>query len=291
VTETRGRRVKMVQAGQRDEIDEIAVRFAAMPAFPLAVGEYIVTMTSMRQRFRLLNKVISHNARWRVAAFLMYLSADRERFGPDGGATYTNLLEMCRRRAEIKPRVLKTVLALLLITGSVKVARKEDDRRSKFYQPTERMHEFMRHWMGNSTRVLDILEPEKRRSQLLRDDPGFCDRFLVSSGRAHLTAVPLVERMPEHTAFFGSRDGAAAVAHAVLLAEIDDLPVPSRAELTKLYGFSKTQFTKVLTDGVRRGYFVVDSAGVPAPTSRLRASYSKWVSIELAFYAFHMQPS
>ena len=97
--------------------------------------------------------------------------------------------------------------------------------------------------------------------------------------------------MPEHTAFFGSRDGAAAVAHAVLLAEIDDLPVPSRAELTKLYGFSKTQFTKVLTDGVRRGYFVVDSAGVPAPTSRLRASYSKWVSIELAFYAFHMQPS
>ena len=187
--------------------------------------------------------------------------------------------------------MLKTVLALLLITGSVKVARKEDDRRSKFYQPTERMHEFMRHWMGNSTRVLDILEPEKRRSQLLRDDPGFCDRFLVSSGRAHLTAVPLVERMPEHTAFFGSRDGAAAVAHAVLLAEIDDLPVPSRAELTKLYGFSKTQFTKVLTDGVARGYFVVDSAGVPAPTSRLRASYSKWVSIELAFYAFHMQPS
>ena len=82
VTETRGRRVKMAQAGQRDEIDEIAVRFAAMPAFPLAVREYIVTMTGMRQRFRLLHKVISHNARWRVAAFLMYLSADRERFGP-----------------------------------------------------------------------------------------------------------------------------------------------------------------------------------------------------------------
>src|ERR1700758_4925145 len=83
VTETRGRRVKMVQAGQRDEIDEIAVRFAAMPAFPLAVREYIVTMTSMRQRFRLLNKVISHNARWRVAAFLRYLTADRGPVGPN----------------------------------------------------------------------------------------------------------------------------------------------------------------------------------------------------------------
>jgi hypothetical protein len=185
-----GRRVKMAQAEQQDEIDEIAARFAAMPAFPLAMREYTVNMMRMRQGLRLLNKVISHNARWRVAGFLMYLSADRERFGPKGGATYTNLLEMCRRRAEIKPRVLKTVLALLQMTGSVKVVRKEDDRRSKFYRPTGRMHEFMRQWTGNNTRVLDVLEPEKRRSQLLRDDPGFCDRFLVSSGRAHLTAVP-----------------------------------------------------------------------------------------------------
>jgi hypothetical protein len=259
-------REKMAQTEQKDEIDEIALRFAAMPAFPLAVREYIVTLASMRQRLRFLNKVISHNARWRVAGFLMYLNADRERFGAEGGATYTNLLEMCCRRAEIKPRVLKTVLALLQITGSVKAMRKEGDRRSKFYQPTERMHEFMRQWMGKSTRVLDILEPEKRRSQLLRDDPGFCDRFLVSSGRAHLTALPLVERMPEYVAFFGSREGAAAVADAVLLADLDGSPIPSRAELAKLYG-------------------------APAPTPRLRASYSKWVSIELAFYSMHMQSS
>ena len=287
MTATKGR-LKMAQAGQGDEIDDFAARFAAMPTFPLAVREYVVTLSGMRQRLRLLNKVISHNARWRVAAFLMYLSADRERFGPDGGATYTNLLEMCRRQAEIKPRMLKTVLALLQITGSVKAMRKQGDRRWKYYQPTERLHEFMRQWMGKSTRVLDILEPEKGRSQLLRDDPGFCDRFLVSSGRAHLTAVPLVERMPEYVAFFGSREGAAAVADAVMIADLNGLPIPSRAELAKLYGFSKTQITKVLSDGEARGYFVMGSAGAPAPTPQLRASYGKWVSLELAFYAVHM---
>ena len=46
---------------------------------------------------------------------------------------------MCSRRAEVSPRVLKTVPALLQLTGFVKARRGPTDRHSKFYQPTERM--------------------------------------------------------------------------------------------------------------------------------------------------------
>jgi hypothetical protein len=121
--------------------------------------------------------------------------------------------------------------------------------------------------------------------------PAFVTGFSYRAAGPTSRPSPLVERMPEFVAFFGSRDGAAALAHAVLLTDIDGLPVPSRAEVAKLCGFSKSQITRVLKDGEARGYFVVDSAGAPAPTPRLRASYSKWVSIELAFYTVHMRSS
>jgi DNA-binding PadR family transcriptional regulator len=291
VTVARAERVKMAQTEQHDELAKIAARFAAMPAFPIAVREYTVSLMRLRGSPRPLNRLTSHNARWRVAAYLTYLHADRERYGPEGGATYSNLLAMCGPRAEISPRVLKTVLALLQLTGFVKSVRSQADRRSKIYKPTERMADFMQRWMEYATKALDILEPDIGRSKMLRDDPGFCDRFLVSSGRGHVTAVDLVEHMPEYMAFFGSRDGAGAVLLAVLLADIDKTAVPSRAELAKQFGFSKTQITKVFSDGEALGYFILDGAGAPAPTQRLRDSSNKWISLELAFYAMHMRAS
>ena len=197
---------------------------------------------------------------------------------------------MCNRR-DVRPRVLKTVLALLQFTGFVKARRSSGDRRSKIYQPTPRMQSFMQPWLRYATGTLDILEPEMRRARMLQDDPGFVDRFLVSSGRAHETATPLVERMPEFVAFFGARDGAGAVLLPIMLADIDGTPVPSRAELARTFGLSKTQVTSVFRLGEAQGYFVLDAAGVPAPTSLLRKTFRKWVAIELAFYAQHMQSS
>jgi hypothetical protein len=38
------------------------------------------------------------------------------------------------------------------------------------------------------------------------------------------------------------------------------------------------------------GYLGLGAAGVPAATPYLRQHFRKWVSIELAFYAVHMQP-
>lgn len=276
---------------ETDPLPAQAARFAAMPAFDAAVRANIAGVTDIRRSNRVINKLTSYHTRWRVTGYLLYLHADRERFGPEGGATYGNLREMCSRPPEISTRVLKTMLALLQFTGFVKGKRSSDDRRSKIYQPTPRMQSFMQPWLRYATGTLDILEPEMRRAQMLRDDPGFVDRFLVSSGRAHETAKPLVERMPEWMAFFGARDGAGAVLLPIMRADIDGTSVPSRAELAKTFGLSKTQVTNVLKLGETKGYFVLDDAGVPAATEFLRTTFRQWVSIELVFYAQHMQPA
>jgi hypothetical protein len=274
-----------------DPLTAQAARFAAMPAFDAALRAYITGVAGFRRSNRMINKLVSYHARWRLAGYLLYLHADRERFGPDGGATYSNLLAMCYRPPEIRPRVLKTMLALLQFTGFVKAKRASSDRRSKIYQPTARMQGFLQPWLRYATSTLDILEPELRRARLLQDDAGFVDRFLVSSGRAHETAKPLVERMPEFIAFFGARDGAGAVVLPIMQADMDGTPVPSRGEFAKTFGLSKTQVTSVLRLGETQGYFVLDAAGVPAATDRLRATFRQWVATELAFYAQHMQPA
>jgi hypothetical protein len=41
----------------------------------------------------------------------------------------------------------------------------------------------------------------------------------------------------------------------------------------------------------RLGFFTLDGTGVPAATQYLRDTYASWISIELAFYAPHMQPA
>ena len=74
-----------------------AAMFQEHPSFDEALQAYTIKFVEFRQRAPLINKVVSYHARWRVASYLMYLAADREMFGPEGGATYGRLLEMCKR--------------------------------------------------------------------------------------------------------------------------------------------------------------------------------------------------
>jgi hypothetical protein len=280
----------MMDLVEPDELIAHAARLLARPAFPQAVREYSVGLARFRESPRLANKLISYDTRWRVVGYLLYLAADRELFGMDGGATYGRMLEICTRRQEVSPRVLKTMLALLKFTGFVETVH-STDRRSKLYRPTARMGEFVNLWLGYAVSALDILEPDMQRTRMLREDPGFPDRFLVSGGRDHLTGTPPADRMPEFMAFYGARDGAGAAVLSVMLADIDGTPVPSRAAIAKRFGLSKTQISNVLAAGEAKGFFMLDAAGVPAATQRLRDNYASWISIELAFYAHHMQPA
>jgi hypothetical protein len=281
----------MTEAVDQDELIAHAARLAALPAFPLAVREYTVGLARFRESPRLANKLISYDTRWRVVGYLLYLAADRERFGVDGGATYGRLLEICTRRQEVSPRVLKTMLAILKFTRFVETVSRDTDRRSKIYRPTARMDQFVNLWLSYAVAALDSLEPEMQRTRMLREDPGFADRFLVSGGREHLTGTPPADRMPEFMAFFGARDGAGAAVLSVMQAAIDGTRVPSRAAIAKRFGLSKTQVSNVLAAGEAIGFFTLDGAGVPAATPHLRDTFASWISIELAFYARHMQPA
>lgn len=268
-----------------------AAQLRASSAFTAAIREYTVGLARFREAPRLVNKLISYESRFRVTGYLLYLDADHEKFGATGGATYTRLLELCTRRQEVSPRVLKTTLALLKLTGFVKSASSPSDRRSKSYRPTTRMNEFTHNWLTYAVGALDVLQPDEVRAQQLKDDPDFIRRFLVSGGRDHIVGEPPADRMPEFIGFFGSREGAAALVLSVMLADIDGTPLPSRAQIARRFGLSKTQVFKMIAEGEDLGFFAVDATGAPTATRNLRDAYAQWISIELAFYARHMRPA
>jgi hypothetical protein len=273
----------------QDGLAATAARFTAAPAFPEAVRRYSESLAELRQGPKLLNKLLSRDASWRVIGYLLFLNADREQFGPDGGATYSRLLELSTRRGEIGRRALKTILALLRLAGFIRTRASPSDRRIKFYQPTDRMFGFVRRWLAYPASTLDLLEPELDRVGKLRDDPLFIERFLISGGRHFTSTVPLTERMPEFRFFFEGPDGAFVVLIVLVLAQMQGAPAQSRAAIAKRFGLSKTQVTRVLSTGADQGFFTLDSDGIPALTRAAREGYDRWVALELAFYAEHMK--
>ena len=268
-----------------------AAALRALPAFGQAVRAYTQGLARFREAPRIINKITSYESRFRVVGYLLYLHVDRERFGAEGGATYARLLELCTRRQEVSPRVLKTTLALLKLTRFIETQRNAADRRSSYYRPTARMYDFIRQWLSYAVDSLDALQPQLQRARLLRDDPAFIDRFLVAGGRDHIAAEPPADRMPEFIAFFGHREGAGAVILAVMLAFLEGRVVPSRQHIARRFGLSKAQVSSLLGEGTRLGFFSMDDSGAPAPTLRLHDHYRRWISIELAFYARHMRPA
>jgi DNA-binding PadR family transcriptional regulator len=267
-----------------------AAQLRASRAFSAAVREYTVAVAHFRETPRLLNKVIASETRLRLGAYVLSLASDHETYGPLGGATFTRLLELCEQREELSPRILKTTLALLKLTGFVRTTKNESDGRSKTYQPTARWVDFVKRWLPHAVNALDALQPDMQRARMFAEDPDCLRRFLASAGREHMTGIPLIDRMPEFTCFFGKREGGIPVVLSVMQSDIDGTPLPSRAQVAKRFGLSKTQISKIIAEGTSLGFFTIDDAGVPVATAYLRDSYTRFLSIELAFYARHMQP-
>lgn len=266
-----------------------ARRFAAAPTFRQAVLRFSEGYIEFRQGPRLLSKLLSRDASWRVIGYLLFLHADRVQFG-SAGATYRRLLDLCSRRNEVSRRTLKTMLALLRLAGFIQASISPSDRRVKIYRPTERMMGFVRRWLSYPVATLDVLEAEYKRTHSLHHDPGFIERFLVSGGRQFTTATPPTERVPELSFFADGPENAFLVLVVVRFAEMHGTPVGSRAEIAHRFGLSKTHVTNVLMGGAERGFFSFDDAGIPSTTAAARALYDRWVALELAFYAENMRP-
>jgi DNA-binding MarR family transcriptional regulator len=275
----------------RDPLLAEAAQLRASPAFATAMREYTVAIARFREAPRLINKLMASETRFRLTAYVFCFAAYYERHGPHGGVTYTQLLELCAQREELSPRLLKTTLTLLKLAGFIKTSRHPSDRRSKSYHPTPRMVDFVKSWMPHAVNALDAVQPEMRRAQMLTEDPDFIRRFAAAAGREHAAGIPLIDRMPEFTCFFGKREGAIPVVLAVMLSDIDGTPLHSRAQIAKRFGLSKTQVSNMIAEGSRLGFFATDETGTPRATTYLRDSYGRFISIELAFYARHMRPA
>ncbi len=185
----------MSEPATQDVLALTAQRFAAAPSFRQAVQQFSDGYLEFRQGPKLLSKLLSHDASWRVIGYLLYLYADREQFGSDG-ATYGRLLELCTRRNEISRRTLKTMLALLRLAGFVQAHASAADRRVKIYQPTERMMGFVRRWLSYPVATLDILRAAigahaivARRSFFHRALSGVGRTSLHHSHAAHRTCA------------------------------------------------------------------------------------------------------
>ena len=275
---------------EEDALLATAARFAASPAFAQALLSYSEGLAKLRQGPRLLNKLLSKDASWRVIGYLLFLDAGRDPLNPNSGATYGRLHALCTHRGEVSPRTLKTMLALLRLGGFLRARTSASDRRVRLYQPTERLIGLVRRWLSYPVTALDILEPHGQRARRLRDDPEFVRRFLLSGGRSFMASTPLTERMPEFSFFLDGREGAMMTLLALLLAKMLGAPAPSRGAIARQFGLSKTQVTRVVTAAAEQGFFAMDAAGTPAPTPKTRALYRRWVALELAFYAAHMAP-
>ncbi len=208
-------------------------------------------------------------------AFCFILMPTTNVMGPNGGATYGRLLELCTRRKEISPRVLKTVLALLSLTGFVETRRSDTDRRLKFYRPTARMLAYAKQRIALALEALDIAQPEIRRMQMLQDNPDLIRQVLASADASISAARPLADRMPDFMSFFGGREGAAPIVYTIMLADIDDTVPPSRAEMARRYALSKSQVSNVIAQGEALGYFALDAAGAPSATPHLRDHFAR----------------
>jgi hypothetical protein len=151
------------------------------------------------------------------------------------------------------------------------------------------MFEFYRQRVDGIIRLLDMLEPQGQYARSLHDDPELLTRFVVSSGRDQYRGRMAIERMRDFIAFLGGRDGATVVVLAVLLSAFAGRPTPSRVQISKRFGVSKSHILEVANQGARLGYFELGEDAVPSATTLLRENFSRWVSIELAFFARHLR--
>jgi hypothetical protein len=280
-----------VHSNDENALMRAAEALRALPSFPHAAQEYGKGLAQSRRAPRIVNKMMGSDRRFRTIGYLLYLDADTETFGPQGGATYARLSDLCTRRQEVSARTLKTMLTLMKLSGFIRLEPVPGDRRTHFYRPTRRMMSFIEQWLSYAVRALDILEPTAARGTLLRQDPEFIRRFLVSGGRDHAGDTQPADLMPDFISFFGGREGAASVIVAVMLNDSATEKMPNKTQLARNYGLSKTQVLAVIGEGLQRNYFTCDENGMPAATPALRENYYQWISIELAFYARHMHPA
>jgi hypothetical protein len=185
--------------------------------------------------------------------------------------------------------VLKNTLAMAVHLGFLSRKPNPADRRSWLYAPTEVMALFPHQWLVPATLALDELIPGQSLTERLRNDPRLLIHFFLSAGREFDSGLQPAKLVPEYMYFCGHREGAPLLAMALLVAEMDGLPYPTRSEVATRFGLTKSQVTKVVAAGEELGFLAVTD-GVAQPTDAMREGNTDWVAVALAFLHHHLHP-
>ena len=124
-----------------------AAVFAANPVFNSAIRAYFIEMARILEAPRLLNVVITSDARWRIMGYLLYLADDTERFRAARRCLLRTAAYPVHASARGQPPVSsRTMLGLLKLSNMVRIAPDKRDARVGYYQPTERLYRGVRDW-------------------------------------------------------------------------------------------------------------------------------------------------
>ncbi|MET3900041.1 DNA-binding MarR family transcriptional regulator [Devosia sp. UYZn731] len=270
------------------ELRDLAHTLKALPNFEGAVKRYTKDIVAFREAGRSYGKLIANEDRFRVINFFFPLWAESLVRGGNGALTYGELYEVCRR-GEVTPRVLKSTLALAVHLGFLTRTPNPSDRRSWHYAPTDRMLRFPHQWMVPATVALDTLMPGLSLTAHLKSDPRLLIHFFRSAGREFDSGLQPQRLVPRFMHFSGHKEGGTLLAMSLLVAEMDGLPFPSRAEVAERFGLTKSQVTQLVATGVEMGFLSIRN-GTTHPTDALREGHSEWVAVALAFLQHHLQP-
>ncbi|MET3924695.1 hypothetical protein [Devosia sp. 2618] len=265
-----------------------AAALQAHPKFDQALHLYTRGVSDYREANHGIGKLTANEDRYRALNFFFYLWAESVAKGEGGAVTYSALFEVCRR-GEVTTRTLKTMLALAIFTGFAERRPHPTDRRSKLYIPTARMIAFPDYWITPAAAANDLLLPGADRVRRLRDDPDLLVHFFRSSGREFGAGVQPMTIQPEFMAFYGNKEGGSAMVMALLLADMENLPPPNRAEISRRFGLSKSQVTQLIAQGQAAGMLQI-SDGVVRATQTLHDDHAEWTALCLAFLDPHMCP-
>lgn len=265
-----------------------AAQLQSLPSYEAALHTYTRQISAYREASRPVAKLIANEDRFRTLNFFFTMWAEKLGHGLDGALTYGELFEICRR-GEVSPRILKTTLSIGEVLGYFERSKNPDDGRSWLYRPTPQMLLFPHQWLLPATHALDTLVPDRRRGERLEADPAILVYFFRSAGREFASGLQPMTLQPEFMSFYGQKEGGAVFTMGLLLAEIDGLPTPSRAEIAARYGLTKSQVNQLIIAGQSAGLLEVE-AGVPRSTKALRDGHSEWVALSLAFLGHHLWP-
>lgn len=274
----------MAIADGHDDLAERADRVMEAPGFDAAVATYAETMT----RFRLhgppmINKLLGQDVRFRCVTFTLFLHHDALEGRPDGGATYSRLLELISGTMGGSQRVVSTTLALMQAMDFVRVEPAPLDRRVKFYRPTETMYAVVRAWLANLFVSLDHIEPEAARVAQLEGGGDIVRRFILGVGREFRAGEILTGRMPEFALFF-DREGGWPLLALAIRAGLGGPAIPSRGEMAKMFKLSKTQIASVVGDAIAAGFMVDQGRDGLVTTALMLERYRRWLAISFAFF-------